>query len=113
MVARAAEVHAIEWRVRRFCHWDHIAQEASVDGTALVMGFLILQLILYFHTGSLHPIEGLVVKPEDESLVSRMWVWSLGFGVLVAVVTGVEPHMMSPLLQLSVNGAARLYSDEA
>ncbi|CAE7519889.1 unnamed protein product [Symbiodinium sp. CCMP2592] len=80
-------------RVRRFCHWDHAAHEASLDGATLVMGFLILQLVLYFHTGSLNPIEGLVVKPDDAWLVLWMGLWSLGFLLVVAVVSCAERYM--------------------
>ena len=82
------------WRqVRRFCQWDHVAQQATVDATTIVMGFLIMQSVLFLHTDHLHPIEGVLVRPEDELLAGWMLLWSMFFAGLVAAVTILEQHM--------------------
>ena len=76
------------WKVRRQCTWHHFAGDIFIEGAALVVGFLLMQSILLYHTGYLHSVEGLLQKPErwDFLLTSKILGWSAIFGILVPVV---------------------------
>ncbi|CAE7578897.1 unnamed protein product [Symbiodinium necroappetens] len=94
-----------EWKVRWQCPWHHFAEEAFLDGAGLVMGFLMMQLVLYIHTGYLHSTEGLLLKPDawDWPLTLMVLAWSCGFVALVIVVersTRCLPGWMAPDLEM-------------
>ncbi|CAE7254666.1 hypothetical protein AK812_SmicGene5798 [Symbiodinium microadriaticum] len=83
-----SDLSCAAWKVRRECPWLDFAREIFIEGAALVMGFLVMQTILLFHTGYLHSVEGLLQKPKDWDwvLTGKVLGWSLVFGSFVPVV---------------------------